>query len=160
MLLARSTQATPDAQHDVPQGVDPFGQQQPPAGSEQVSPFLQQKLPQVCPPGGHPHGPVEALRHTLLGGQHTDPQTRVFGQQALLMQVSLAPQPQLDPQHVVPAEQQLVPQQTASVGPPVSVSHAVVPPQHVVPTETEKQWPWQHRFRQDQHIGSGRLGVM
>jgi hypothetical protein len=87
MPLARSRQATPDAQQAVPQGVDPFGQQQPPPGSEHVSPALQQKLPQVCPPAGHPQAPVEALRHTLLCGQHTDPQTLPVGQHAPPTQV-------------------------------------------------------------------------
>jgi hypothetical protein len=87
MLLARSRQATPEAQHFLPQGVAPAGQQQPAAGSEHVSPALQQKFPQVAPPEGHPQAPVEAFRQTLLGGQHVVPQTLAFGQQASLTQV-------------------------------------------------------------------------
>lgn len=81
MLLAGSRHTTPAAQHDWPHGVDPLGQQQPPDGSAHVSPFLQQKLPQVDPPGGHPQAPVEGFRQTVLCGQQTEPQTWVLSQQ-------------------------------------------------------------------------------
>ncbi len=89
MPLARSTQATPDAQHEAPHGVDPFGQQQPPLGSEHVSPALQQKFPHLGAPDGQPHVPVEALRHTVLRGQHVDPQPCPDGQHAPPAHVSV-----------------------------------------------------------------------
>jgi hypothetical protein len=103
MLLARSTQATPFAQQETPQGVEPFGQQQPPGGCEHVSPVLQQYSPHVAAPDGQPHAPVDALRHTVLWGQHTEPHTRADGQHAPLTQGSPAGQMRGgEPQHVSP----------------------------------------------------------
>jgi len=120
--------------------VAPFGQQQPAEASEQVSPFLQQKFPHVCPPGGHPQVPVEAFRQTLLGAQQVGPQSWALGQQT-------------PPAHVVPDAQQLVPQ-TLAFGQQLPAMQVlpgaqVTPPQHV-PAVT--QLPPQHSWPDPQQV--------
>ena len=126
MLLAASTQATPEAQHCRPHGVAPLGQQQPP--EEQVSPFWQQKAPQAGAPDGHPHFPVEALTQTFVGPQHVDPQTAPSQHVCPAQRVN--PGQQVDPQHLYPAPALHV------VAPPQQIRSLLctqVVPQHLLP---------------------------
>jgi hypothetical protein len=73
----RLRHATPALQQACPQGDVPAGQQNPVAGSAQLSPFAQQPEPQVWTPAGHPQALVAGLRHATPALQQHCPQGAV-----------------------------------------------------------------------------------